>query len=290
MDYTTQDCAVEEKILEQNIKVTRINVKTEKAASELGKKPGNYITIEFMPDDTIKYADMIENVMSDELKMLMNIKENDSVLVVGIGNRQILCDSLGVKTVDGIHITNHIPEYCKDQFPLEIKRPVSGLIPGVLSQTGIETFRIINSVVKEISPALIIVIDSLAAKDLSRLFRTIQISDTGMMPGNSKNEISKETLGVPVIAIGVPAVIQAATVIKNFIDFFEIPLNTAKYYKKPGIELTKSDCPDSSSTIDKFLMKYGNYGTMFTPKEIDSYIKDMSRILAGAINEALAAF
>ena len=172
------------------------------------KQFGTYITIDIQKLRLAEEAEIQKSaeILSEELKEIINkhIESKDDILVVGLGNIYVTPDSLGPKVINDIDVTRHIIKYLP-QYIDENSRPVSAISPGVLGTTGIETLEILEGVVKEIKPKLLIVIDALASRSIERISSTIQLSDTGIVPGagvgNTRKEISKNTLGIPVIAI-----------------------------------------------------------------------------------------
>ena len=259
-----------------DIKVTRVEVKTTEAAEVLGKPIGNYITLEFPQSiDTQEICDTLTSALTDELRGVMGLKDSDSVLVVGIGNRDILADSFGPRTVEQVEVTAHLIEHglCET-------RKVSAICPGVMGQTGIETFRIIQSVVKEVKPDCVIVVDALCSKDLSRLATTIQIADTGISPGaglgTAHTKIDRESLGVPVYAIGVPMVVEVANIIADGFGALDgIPISTifGEAELDEIIRHKMKDIPNGDAAL--------------ALKDCDDVVATLSAVVANAINTAL---
>ena len=222
------------------------------------------------------------------MKKLFKLKKDDPVLVVGLGNWQITADSLGPKVISSLLVTRHMFELLPEEIE-EGVRPVSALSPGVLGLTGIETGEIIKGVTDRVKPALIIAIDSLAARSLGRISTTIQLADTGITPGagigNHRQGLTLESLGVPVIAIGVPTVVDAATMANDTIDLIIDHLKANK--------TTKNSMKCYSINHDeKYSLIKQAQGTelidlVVTPKEVDEIIEDISEIIANAINIAL---
>ncbi len=245
------------------VTVTRIKIETSQAAERLAKACGNYVTVEVPPfsSDAEIFDGRLTSV-SDEIKNML--PENGSVLVVGLGNVSITPDALGPKAAGYILATRHISKELVKAIGLENLRAVAGLTPGVLGQTGIETGEIIRGVVDRIKPSAVITVDALASRNLSRLGCTVQMSDTGIAPGsgvgNTRQRLDKKTLGVPVISIGVPTVVDGATLAHDLID----KERTQSY----------SVLPESERM-------------MVTPKEIDLLIERASKLVAMAINCAL---
>ena len=199
---------IENKEIDENLKVTKVNITNQNGVQSIGKPIGTYITIDIQKLRLAEEAEIQKSaeVLSDELKEIINkhIESKDDILVVGLGNMYVTPDSLGPKVINDIDVTRHIIKYLP-QYIDENSRPVSAISPGVLGTTGIETLEILEGVVKEIKPKLLIVIDALASRSIERISSTIQLSDTGIVPGagvgNTRKEISKNTLGIPVVAI-----------------------------------------------------------------------------------------
>lgn len=199
---------IENKEIDENLKVTKVNITNQNGEQSIGKPIGTYITIDIQKLRLAEEAEIQKSaeVLSDELKEIINkhIESKDDILVVGLGNMYVTPDSLGPKVINDIDVTRHIIKYLP-QYIDENSRPVSAISPGVLGTTGIETLEILEGVVKEIKPKLLIVIDALASRSIERISSTIQLSDTGIVPGagvgNTRKEISKSILGIPVVAI-----------------------------------------------------------------------------------------
>lgn len=257
---------------EKGVKVERIRIKTKEASDEIGKPVGNYITItvDDLSDNDKEDYEKICLQLAKELKEILNLSEKDPVLTVGLGNEGITADSIGPKCVKKLLVTRHIKEIMPEEID-ESVRSVSAISPSVMALTGIETGDIIKGVTKMINPALVIAIDALAARSMSRLGRTIQIADTGINPGsgvgNNRKELSKDTLGVRVIAIGVPMVVDAKTIVYD------------------SIELTGK----SEEDYHEIYRRLDNTRTdmVVTPKDVDSLSERCARIIANGINLAL---
>ena len=201
--------------IDKNIKVNIVNITNKNGEEAIGKKMGVYVTIDFK---NLKIADDDEiqkgsEVLSRELKKIIDahIQNKDDIMVVGLGNIYVTPDSLGPKVINEIDVTRHIIKYLP-QYVDENTRPVTAISPGVLGTTGIETYEILKGIVDNVKPKLLIVIDALSSRSIERISSTIQISDTGIVPGagvgNTRQEISEETLGIPVIAMGIPTVVD----------------------------------------------------------------------------------
>lgn len=198
----------ENKEIDENLKVEKVKIINENGEKAIGKPIGTYVTIDIKNLRLAEEAEIQKSAetLSIELKEIINkhINFKDDILVVGLGNIYVTPDSLGPKVIKTIDVTRHIIKYLP-QYIDENSRPVSAISPGVLGTTGIETLEILEGIVNEIKPKMLIVIDALASRSIERISSTIQISDTGIVPGagvgNTRKEISKNTLGIPVIAI-----------------------------------------------------------------------------------------
>lgn len=253
---------IRRKIFEtEKTKVTKISVLDKEASEAIGKPVGEYITVELdeFSYDTELLDDRMKSI-STQLSSLLP-KGDGTVLVAGIGNKDITPDALGPRCAEGIFSTRHITSELAEEIGLDFLNPVCSLATGVLGQTGIETGEIIKSVADAIKPKAVIVIDALAAAGLERLGRTVQITDTGITPGsgvgNKRAEISKNTLGVPVIAIGVPTVVDAVT------------LARAMTGNKTATESAEAQ------------------NMMVTPREIDVMIERAAKLISLCVNCAL---
>ena len=207
---------------EKDVRTTVVKITTENGARTMGRPQGNYITIEApglsMSDED--YHREISEKLALHLKKLIHLEREQSILVVGLGNSAITADSLGPHVVDNLYITRHmIREYGLKSMGKERMHRVSGIIPGVMAQTGMETSEIVQGIVAETKPDVVIAIDALAARSTRRLNRTIQITDTGINPGsgvgNHRVGLTEENLQVKVIGIGVPTVVDAATIVRD---------------------------------------------------------------------------
>lgn len=239
---------------------TKISITDENGAKNLGKPIGRYITAEI---PSLMKAPVLDEkpitAISDELRGL--IPEEGSVLVVGLGNTDITPDAVGPESVEMVLATRHITEELSESIGLGNLRPVAGFIPGVLGKTGIETAESIKGLVNSVKPCAVIVIDALAARKLRRLGNTVQMSDTGIVPGsgvgNARAAVNEETLGVPVISIGVPTVVDAETLVNDLTD------------------------------DKKEISRKENKEMIITPREIDLVVERASKIIAVSINKAL---
>lgn len=274
----------------EEISVTRVKITNEEGEKAIGKPIGNYITIDIKnlkiasEDDIQKSAE----ILAEELTKLYNVHLDgkQDILVVGLGNMGVTPDALGPSVVQDIDITRHLLKYAP-QYLEEGARPVSAIAPGVLGTTGIETQEILKGIVENVKPKLVIVIDSLASKSIERISSTIQIADTGIVPGagvgNARKELSKETLGIPVIALGIPTVVEVATIAADSIDLF---IDKLQAEAKSNEYLNEFKNKDKYEMIKEALIP-NNYNFIVTPKEIDGLIENMSSVVARGINISL---
>lgn len=275
-----------------DIHISRVEITTREAEKRMGKKQGKYITLE-APGLRQKNTELQERVarqFTEELLRIIDLGEDATVLVIGLGNWNVTPDALGPRVVKDLLVTRHIlalePETLGEGF-----RAVSALAPGVLGITGVETSEIIQGLVDKVKPDLLIAIDALAARSLNRLHTTIQIADTGITPGsgvgNKRLGISRETIGVPVIAVGVPTVVDAVTIADDLMSHLLSALMQEAGEKSPVYKVVRSIAEgDKRAVMAEVLEPYGGR-LMVTPKEIDTLVEDMARLLAGAINAAL---
>lgn len=272
----------------KNATVTIVQIVEETASQMMGKPRGNYITIEApaLRDNNRESQKEVAEIMAQKLASLFNLPENVEILLVGLGNWNATPDALGPRVVDQTMVTRHLYRYA----PEEIKggmRSVSAIAPGVLGITGIETAEIVKGVVEKIKPELIIVIDALAAGSVERIGTTIQLADTGISPGsgigNKRAGINKESMGVPVIAIGIPTVVNAAVIAQVTIDKFleQLQNNPSLYQVYAGLK------PDFSQQVINNVLQPFAGNLMVTPKEIDEMILETSKVVAGGISMAL---
>ena len=287
---------VEEDYLEkENVHISRVVIETEKGAKAMGKPKGTYITLEAveMSEMDEGYHREISRVLADCLKELLPhpMPENFSVLVVGLGNRDVTPDALGPFVVNHLHINRHlVKEYGKAALEKEQGAILSGLVPGVMGQTGMETVEIIKGVVEEAKPDLVIAIDALAARNAKRLNRTIQIANTGIHPGsgvgNQRHAINEESLGVPVIAIGVPTVVDAATIVGDALENLLTTLEGNTQAAKLAKVFQEFDASDRRALVLEVLSPNLN-GMFVTPKDIDETIRHISYTISEALHMAM---
>ena len=275
---------------EGNIKITEVKVINENGANSIGKPIGNYITIDI---NKLKVAtdDEIENygnVLSNELKKLidMHSTKQDEILVIGLGNIYVTPDSLGPKVINEVDVTRHILKYMPEVLE-EGTRSVSAISPGVLGTTGMETLEIVNGIVNNVKPKLLIVIDALASRSIDRISSSIQLADTGIVPGagvgNTRKELSVNTLNIPVIAIGIPTVVDLGTIIDEGLDIF---ISKLQEKAESNEYLNKLQQDDKYEEV-KEALNVGEYNMIVTPKEIDDLIENMKDVVARGINFAV---
>ncbi len=246
------------------IKISELEILNDVAAHRLGKPLGKYVTLSLpylaqaVPHDEEQVA-----ILAREIAAML--PQEGTILVIGLGNNDITPDALGPKTVDRILATRHFPAETAKRIGLSNLRSTAALAPGVLGQTGMEAAEIVLSLTAQIKPAAVLAIDALAAKSLDRLGSTVQISNSGISPGsgvqNKRKELSRQTLGVPVIAVGVPTVVDMSTLLQELSDNGQAPTLS---------EESKS--------------------MMVTPREIDLIIERAADILSLAVNKALQPF
>lgn len=284
----------EEKDEQREVFTTTVVIETENGAKALGKPVGTYITIEApnmsSPDED--YHREISQEIAGHLKKILG-ERRKSVLVVGLGNREVTPDALGPDVIGNLNITRHmIKEYGRLSGMAEDAGAVSALVPGVMAQTGMETLEIIRGVVEETRPEAVIAIDALAARSTRRLNRTIQITDTGINPGsgvgNHRNAINEETLGVPVIAVGVPTVVDAATIVNDTMEELIAQMDRSASMQKLGGTLGTLNHAEKHQMIRELISPHLN--TMFvTPKDIDETVKYLSYTISEGLNIALSS-
>ena len=287
---------VDEKYLEETeIKVTTMVIETENGAKAMGRPKGNYITIEAsdMDGQDEEYHQRISMELARIIKNLLpKTEEKLSVLIVGLGNREVTPDALGPRVVDQMMITRHVlKEFGKYAFGEEEVTSVSGIVPGVMAQTGMESQEIIRGIIEETAPDVLIAIDALAARSTKRLSRTIQITDTGINPGsgvgNHRHGLSKETVGIPVIAIGVPTVVDAATIVSDTMQNLIQAMEESAHLQSLSTGLNALNAMEKYELIRELLSPQLN--TMFvTPKDIDESVRKLSDTISEGLNIALA--
>ena len=276
--------------IDENIKVSRVKITNENGEQAIGKEKGIYVTIDLkdlknVDENEIQKA---SDTLSNELKAIIqnHVSFKDDIMVVGLGNMYVTPDSLGPKVINEIDVTRHIIKYLP-QYIDENARPVTAFSPGVLGTTGIETYEILKGIVDNVKPKLLIVIDALASRSIERISSTIQISDTGIVPGagvgNTRQEISEKTLGIPVVALGIPTVVESAVLVNDCLDLL---IEKMQNEAKSNVFLNQLKEQDNYETI-KDTLNPQNYNMIVTPKEIDNLIENMKDVVARGINKSL---
>lgn len=279
-----------ETVINDNIKTNIVKITNEQGEQAIGKPIGTYVTVDIKnlklaTDEDIQKA---SDVVKDELKKIIDshCEKQDEILVVGLGNQFVTPDSLGPKVVSEIEVTKHFIKYTP-QYVVEGTRSVCAIAPGVLGTTGIETSEIIRGIVDKVKPKMLIVIDSLASKSIERISSTVQISDTGIVPGggvgNAREELSEKLIGIPVIAIGVPMVVESAVLVNDCLELF---IGKLQNEAKSNDYLNELKEKDNYEEIKEGLNPTG-YNMIVTPKEIDDLIENMKDIVSTAINSAV---
>jgi spore protease len=276
---------------EREIKVTTVKIETENGAKVMRKPVGTYITME-APNMAVPDEDYHAEISKELAKFLSCFirkdKEDYSILVAGLGNRKVTPDALGPYVVDNLNITRHIvKEYGKYAMGEENVRLVSAIVPGVMAQTGMETVEIIKGIVRETKPDMMIAVDALAARSSKRLNRTIQISDTGINPGsgvgNHRNAITKDTVGIPVLAIGVPTVVDAATIVNDTMENLILALESSETLRGVGVVMQGYNAAEKYELVKELISPHLN-GLFVTPKDIDDTVKRISYTISEALN------
>ena len=282
---------------EREIRTTTVKIKTEHGAKTMGKPVGTYITMEApnlaVPDEgyhrevSVKIAECVEKLLKGKWKKRSK-DEDISILMVGLGNREVTPDALGPYVADNLNITRHIVrEYGKYAMGEDEVTLVSALVPGVMAQTGMETAEIVRGVVAETKPDVILVVDALAARNSKRLNRTIQIADTGISPGsgvgNHRNAITEDSIGIPVIAIGVPTVVDAATIVNDAMENLMKEMEHSEALKGVGVVLQGYHAAEKYELVRQLISPHLN-GMFVTPKDIDDTVKRISFTISEGLN------
>ena len=264
-----------EKKEEDGITLSTLEILSDEGSKKIGKRKGTYITIEMETEKD-------ENIIAELVRQLGRLvkEKRENFFVLGLGNREITPDALGPLTVDKVIATRHLVR----EFGIKMKEKyklleVQALAPGVMAQTGIEIQEIVRGVVEKTKPDVVLVIDALAARSIHRLGKTIQLTDTGISPGagvgNNRKELNQSTLGVEVIAIGVPTVVDAETIVE---DYMEVGL------EKSSLTMQEKE---------QFMCQFKNEkmkGMFMTGQDVDQRVKRMSKIISMALNEFTGAY
>jgi spore protease len=318
-----------EKSEKDGIYITKVHVETEEGAKAIGKLPGRYLTIEaqgLRRKDT-EFQNQVTTMLANQLATFLQdagIPQTAKCLIVGLGNWNVTPDALGPIVVENLLITSHLFELAPENVD-EGFRSVSAVSPGVLGITGMETSEIVQGIINQTNPDFVIAVDALASRSIERVNTTIQISDTGINPGsgvgNKRKAISKQALGVPVIAIGVPTVVDAVSIVSDSMDFLlghlgkewkdQTQGTNARRALAPGRmnfgkpeRFNPEHIPDEAGRqtilgivgnledgekrqlIHEVLQPLGHH-LIVTPKEVDTFIEDIGNIIANGLNAAL---
>lgn len=280
------------KVKEGEILITTVEITDDESSEKLGKPKGKYITLESPKIKSMDpdFSREISYALKKQLEKIISLNKNDTVLIVGLGNWNITPDALGPKVVSQIMVTKHLKDYIPEHIDEDI-RPVSAISPGVLGITGVETSDIIEGLVKKIKPELVIAIDALASKSPERISTTIQITDTGINPGsgvgNKREGLNFDTLNVPVVAIGVPTVVDAVSIASDLTNklFTNIINNTDKNSKVYSV--INSLRESGEEKLIRAVIDDEERELMVTPKEVDNVISHISKVISNGINLAL---
>ena len=276
-----------ETVEEDEVVITTVNITTPEAERIMGKNQGTYITIEAqgLRYKNTPLQEKIMKKLGQKLVGLVELPKNAMVLVIGLGNRNITPDALGPRAVEKIVVTRHLQEMLSPELKGGV-RSVCAIAPGVLGITGMETTEIVQGIVSKIKPDLVIAIDALAAASSRRVLTTVQLANTGISPGsgvgNKRFGLNKHSLGVPVIAIGVPTVVHASTIAMDTIDVLQEHAPFARYFK--SMEHLSEE--DRRTIVGQVLPELLS-DLMVTPKEVDRFIEDIGVVVAGGINQAM---
>ncbi len=280
---------------ENGVFITKIDISSEQGAQAIGKRQGHYLTIEVpgLRHKDSNLQDRVATLFAKHFESFLSkagATKESKVLIVGLGNWNVTPDALGPIVVENVMVTRHYFELMPDQVAPGY-RQVSAVAPGVLGITGIETSEIVQGIVEKSKPDVVIAVDALASKALERVNTTIQIADTGIHPGsgigNKRKGITQETLGVPVIAIGVPTVVYASTIVNSTIEL--LAQNFGKQTNNTNAilgMLPNMTEQDRLGMVREVLDPLG-HDLLVTPKEIDQFIEDIANIIASGLNAAL---
>lgn len=277
---------------ETGIRITRVSILDPDGAEKIGKPCGNYITMDIPKNGSLEQTVFEDacRVCAKELAKLIDDLGEGTVLVAGLGNRNITADAIGPKSIDSVLVTRHLLEYMPEEIDQRL-RSVCAIAPGVLGLTGIETGEIIRGLAEKVKPSVIIVIDALCSGRMERINSTIQMSDTGITPGagvgNKRMAINKETLGIPVIAVGVPTVVDAATIAGDTIDLIIADLQNSAKENLPLYKMLSVIAEEDKYSVIKQILDPGFGDFVVTPKEIDTFVERISEIIGNGINIAL---
>ena len=272
--------------------ITRVEILNEKGSKVMGKEKGIYITIEtkLMKYDDDESREQVTQYVTKELQGVLGNDKTKKTLVIGLGNWNITSDALGPKTVDKTLVTRHIFKNYNKDYDDDFTE-VSALSPGVMGITGIETSETVKSLVEMIKPDRVIAIDALASRKMERVNSTIQISTAGIAPGagvgNKRKSLNEEYLGVPVIAIGVPTVVDAATLTSDIIDVTIDNLMEQSDVGTAFYNMLKELKEDEKYHLIREALDPYDQNVIVTPKDIDETIENLSVIISEGLNRSL---
>lgn len=283
--FTEKDGIYDKSSENRGIKVREIRVLNENAAKITGKPKGTYITVDFSRsfEDEAVFGIAAE-VIAEKIRSLVGDDISQNVLVVGLGNARLTSDAIGPETLNGVIVTRHLKKHMPEVYESLNLRNLSALVPGVLGSTGIESSDIVKAVVEKIKPSFIVAVDALASRCSDRVCSTVQISNSGICPGsgvgNMRRELSEKTLGIPVIAVGVPTVIDTATIAY---DTFEA------LCRESGISELEKLLQDGVLSYGKVRNALGedSVNMIVTPRDIDLLVDKASRLVSLSLNIAL---
>ena len=281
---------------EKQVKLTEVKILDERGAKAMGKPEGTYLTLEAdqLAEKDENYHEQVSQELARHVRRLIGhmVKGKErKILVVGLGNLYVTPDALGPKAVEHLQVTRHLEQQYGEGFCREKGLPVlSGIVPGVMAQTGMETAEILKGIIQETKPDLLIAIDALAARSIRRLGTTIQVTDTGIHPGsgvgNHRHSLTKESLGVPVLAIGVPTVVGAAAIVHDTVNTMIETLANNMSTKGMGDFIQEMSSDDQYDLIRELLEP--EFGNLYvTPPNIDEMIQRLSFTISEGIHQAV---
>ncbi len=277
---------------DEDITITRVEVVSPLGENNIGKPIGNYITLEVpgISDGDKQYEEQVKVHLANEIRRLVQLNDNSLVLIIGLGNWNVTPDAVGPKVVEKVLVTRHIFEYVPEQVD-ERMRQICAVAPGVLGITGIETGEIVKGIVDRVKPDLVIAIDALASRKTSRIGNTIQVADTGINPGsgigNKRMGLTKETLGVPTLAIGIPTVVYAHTIGRDSLEMLLTELVDQATNNNNFTQLLNGIDEEHLDRLVGEVLTEALGDLVVTPKEIDLLIDDAAGIIADGINLAI---
>ena len=276
----------------EDIVITRVEVVSRLGEEHIGKPVGNYITLEApgIQDRNPEYEEQLKQHLANEIRRLVRLNDDSVILIVGLGNWNVTPDAVGPKVVDKVLVTRHVFEFVPDQVDDRMRR-ICAVAPGVLGITGIETGEIVRGIVDKVQPDLVIAIDALASRKTERIGSTIQIADTGIDPGsgigNKRMGLTRETLGVPTLAIGVPTVVYAQTIGRDALEMLIKEFSGQTDSHSEFYNMLQSLDEQHLNSLVAEVLTEGLGDLVVTPKEVDLLIDDAAGIIADGINLAI---